>query len=582
MNTNRYTPARVTDENCTFCIPIYQRLFAWEEEQVKGLLYDLKNHFEKEGEVPYYLGMLSCIEKEGRFDLIDGQQRFTMMMLLGIVFQKEGNGWDKFLAKGNRLSFTARSKDTEYIKSLIHNNPSVGEKNELMEHGIAVIKNFMNEEFKDDTAREDFAQKVYNQLSFFFSELPEQYAQHPESLNKYFEAMNNSGKGLEQHEILKVDLMRGEENQVHLTRIWNLVSEMNRPVIKYTENTTEDEYRGKYITAIQACRNGQYGYALSLCEDLTDNDSDKTLESIEAIRHEFATTIGHSERGIISFPDFLRLNFAIYNKKKVAYNFYREELLNIFKKDAIANKQDFYHQLFFTRLLIDYYFIYKEGDEAIAKYNVSFNGGEKKEALTQYQSMLYVSTTFYSWMRPILQELMNSPIESTERFLNLLKTIDNSLNPMPNSLEELSYRMVNRYYLWRLDYYLWERRDDYFENDEDKYIVKNYVFKANRSVEHIHPQNQNNNSEWEKDAIDSFGNLALISQSFNSQQGNDSVTVKFARIADQADNSKLESIKMYKIYLDAKKTPEGWNKTAREEHQEKMYKLLIDSYNEIE
>lgn len=324
MNTNRYNPVRVTDENCTFCIPIYQRLFAWEEEQVKGLLYDLKNHFEKEGEVPYYLGMLSCIEKEGRFDLIDGQQRFTMMMLLGIVFQKEGNGWDKFLAKGNRLSFTARSKDTEYIKSLIHNNPSVGEKNELMEHGIAVIKNFMNEEFKDDTARETFAQRVYNHLSFFFSELPKEYAQHPESLNKYFEAMNNSGKGLEQHEILKVDLMRGEENQVHLTRIWNLVSEMNRPVIKYTENTTEDKYRGKYITAIQACRNGQYGYALSLCEDLTDNDSDRTLESIVAERHEFARIVGHNERSILSFPDFLRLNFAMFNKVEASYNFYRE------------------------------------------------------------------------------------------------------------------------------------------------------------------------------------------------------------------------------------------------------------------
>lgn len=579
MNTNRYTPAIITTENYTFSIPLYQRLFAWGEEQVNGLLYDLKNHFEKEGEVPYYLGMLSCIEKEGRYDLIDGQQRFTLMTLLGITFQKEDNGWNKFLAGGNRLTFKARSKDTEYIKSLIHKSSLVAEKNEKMNCGLQAISNFMEKEFEDDTARETFAQRVYNHLSFFFSELPKEYAQHPESLNKYFEAMNNSGKGLEQHEILKVDLMRGEENQVHLTKIWNLVSEMNRPIIRYSENTTENEYRNAYIAAIRSCREGRYEDALSLCEELTDKKSDRTLESIVAERHEFARIVGHSERSILSFPDFLRLNFDIYNKVEASYSFYREELLNIFKRDSIANKQNFYHQLLFTRLLIDYYFISKEGNEAVTRYNTLFNKGKQKEALTQYQSMLYVSTTFYSWMRPILQELMNSPIENTDKLLDLLKATDNGLHPMPNSIEDLSYGKVDRYYFWRLDYYLWENRDKHFAHEEDRMIVKDYLFKANRSIEHVHPQNQDHNSEWGEDAVNSFGNLALISQSFNSQQSNDSVTVKFARIEDQADNAKLESIKMYRIYLDAKRTPDGWDEKAREKHEEEMYNLLRKSYN---
>jgi hypothetical protein len=582
MNTKRYTPAIITAENYTFSIPLYQRLFAWGEEQVNGLLYDLKNHFEKEGEVPYYLGMLSCIEKEGRYDLIDGQQRFTLMMLLGITFKKEGNGWDKFLARGNRLTFKARSKDTEYIKSLINTSSDVAEKNEKMNCGIQAIRNFMEKEFKDEAARETFVQRVYNHLSFFFSELPEQYAQHPESLNKYFEAMNNSGKGLEQHEILKVDLMRGEENQVHLTKIWNLVSEMNRPLIKYTENTTEDEYRNTYIAAIRSCRDGRYEEALSLCEDLTDNNSEVTLESIEAKRHDFATIVGHSERSILSFPDFLRLNFDIYNKVEASYSFYREELLNIFKRDSIANKQNFYHQLLFTRLLMDYYFISKEGNETITRYNMLFNAGEQKEALTQYQSMLYVSTAFYRWMRPMLELLISKPSESTNQLLDWLKEIDNSLHPLPTNTEELSSGKVDRYYFWRLDYYLWENRDAYFEHEEEKMIVEDYVFKANRSIEHVHPQNQDHNSEWGEDAVNSFGNLALISQSFNSQQSNDSVTVKFARIADQADNSKLESIKMYRIYLDANGTAAGWNEEASRKHQEAMYDVLKKSYNKEE
>ena len=579
MNTKRYTPAIITAENYTFSIPLYQRLFAWGEEQVNGLLYDLKNHFEKEGEVPYYLGMLSCIEKEGRYDLIDGQQRFTLMMLLGITFKKEGNGWDKFLARGNRLTFKARSKDTEYIKSLINNCSDAAEKNEKMNCGIQAIRNFMDKEFENETARETFAQRVYNHLSFFFSELPKEYAQHPESLNKYFEAMNNSGKGLEQHEILKVDLMRGEENQVHLTKIWNIVSEMNRPIIRCSENTTEDEYRNKYITAIRSCRDGRYKDALSLCKGLTDNNSEATLESIEAKRYEFATIVGHSERSILSFSDFLRLNFAIFNKVEASYNFYREELLCIFKTGSIANKQNFYHQLLFTRLLIDYYFISKEGNETITRYNMLFNAGEQKEALTQYQSMLYVSTAFYRWMRPMLELLISKPSESTNQLLDWLKETDNGLHTLPTNTEELSYGKVDRYYFWRLDYYLWENRDAYFKHEEDRMIVKDYVFKANRSIEHVHPQNQEFNSEWGEDAVNSFGNLALISQSFNSQQSNDSVTVKFARIEDQADNSKLESIKMYRIYLDAKRTPEGWDEEARGKHEEEMYNLLKKSYN---
>lgn len=42
MNTYRYTPEKIVEEKLIFSIPLYQRLFSWGEEQVKGLLYDLK------------------------------------------------------------------------------------------------------------------------------------------------------------------------------------------------------------------------------------------------------------------------------------------------------------------------------------------------------------------------------------------------------------------------------------------------------------------------------------------------------------------------------------------------------------
>lgn len=54
-----------------------------EKKEVTKLLFDLKEHFAKmPADEPYYLGMLTCIDMKNHYDLIDGQQRFTVMTLL--------------------------------------------------------------------------------------------------------------------------------------------------------------------------------------------------------------------------------------------------------------------------------------------------------------------------------------------------------------------------------------------------------------------------------------------------------------------------------------------------------------------
>ena len=70
----------------------------------------------------------------------------------------------------------------------------------------------------------------------------------------------------------------------------------------------------------------------------------------------------------------------------------------------------------------------------------------------------------------------------------------------------------------------------------------------------------------------------MISQSFNSQQSDDPVTVKFARIMDQAHNHALQSLKLYRMYLLAGKNPNGWTIKAKNDHQQEMYELLKKSY----
>lgn len=580
MNTYRYTPEKIVEEKLYFTIPLYQRLFSWGEEQVKGLLFDLMNHFVSDinNGTPYYLGMLSCIKSGNHYDLIDGQQRFTVMSLLAIVLRNYYNRWDSFLDEGERLRFIARTKDNEYLTAVIHRQDEILNPNQKMKEGIKLISDFMVSQFPSDGLRKTFAKNVYRRMSFFFSELPLSYANNPASLNKYFEAMNAGGKGLEQHEILKVKLMKGETNKEHLTQIWNAVCDMNRPVIKRDE---DNPYRNNYEKAIDLCRKHQFNEALELCERSYDSENNNEIGDIEAEQQDFRQSyIETGERSLITFPEFLMMVIDIYLNLHGSYTFYRNELLKIYDSNFIPDKQDFYNQLLFYRLLLDYYIIFKEGDERENKYDILFKEGSSAEALKQYQSMLYVSQTpFYNWLKPILKKLHNEPTKNTENLLLWIKEIDNSLHTLPKEVSEMTYdNDIDRYWFWRLDYYLWEQKEDYFHTEEDRQIVDEYVFRANRSIEHLHPQNQENNDVWNDCDIHSFGNLAMISQSFNSQQSDDPVTVKFARIMDQAHNHALQSLKMFLMYLDAGKSPSGWTVDIKNAHQAKMTELLVKSY----
>ncbi|WP_418332348.1 DUF262 domain-containing protein [Segatella sp.] len=541
MNTYRYTPEKIVEEKLIFSIPLYQRLFSWGEEQVKGLLYDLKNHFDPDLDngTPYYLGMLSCIKSGNHYDLIDGQQRFTVMILLAIVLRNYYEKWNGFLDGGKRLRFMSRTKDNEYLTAVINRQVEILDPNRKMEDGKKIIFDFMVSQFSSDDMRESFAKSAYTRMSFFFSELPLSYASNPASLNKYFEAMNAGGKGLEQHEILKVKLMQGEENKVHLTQIWNAVCDLNRPVIKRNEKDLEEGYRSKYMQAIELCRNHRFNEAFELCESSYDTEDNNEIGDIEAKQQDFRQSfIETGERSFITFPEFLMMVIDIYLNLSGSYSFYRKELLKIYEAHPIPDKQDFYNQLLFYRLLLDYYIVYKEGDENTNKYDIVFKEGASAEALKQYQSMLYVSQSpFYNWLKPVLERLHNETVRDTDELLLWIKEIDNSLHPLPRDVNEMTYdKGIDRYWFWRLDYYLWERKEDYFKTEEEKQIVEEYVFRANRSIEHLHPQHQENNDIWGDDDIHSFGNLAMISQSFNSQQSDDPVTVKFARIKDQAHN----------------------------------------------
>ena len=120
--------------------------------------------------------------------------------------------------------------------------------------------------------------------------------------------------------------------------------------------------------------------------------------------------------------------------------------------------------------------------------------------------------------------------------------------------------------------------------------IKSYKFHQYNSIEHLYPQNEEQQLElnkWSQNDSDldhlkilnEFGNLALISGVYNSTQNNQSLNHKFVNVAEHVIKKKIESIKLAIMYCCANGDLKNWTKPKAVKHQEKMMKILEDSYN---
>ena len=74
------------EENYSFSVPIYQREYAWQEVQTEDLIADFLEFAEtRDSNANYLLGQVIVSPLESgpkEFSLVDGQQRFTTLLLL--------------------------------------------------------------------------------------------------------------------------------------------------------------------------------------------------------------------------------------------------------------------------------------------------------------------------------------------------------------------------------------------------------------------------------------------------------------------------------------------------------------------
>lgn len=612
MNTNepysgKLTPENIVKNDVGFMVPLYQRLFAWSKDEVAELLDDLKSHFEKwpdakpsDMHFPYYLGVVTTVPYKERYCLVDGQQRCTVLMIIASVFGKISPQWESFFENGNRLELFAREDDAKFLKGLAEGISQQKNGNPLMSEAYLTVDEFLAGMNSDQ--QKSFVDSCFFRITILNSILPPNYLLEPSSLNRYFEIMNSAGVNLEQHEVLKVSLLSEQKDQTKLLQIWNLCSDLSTPLLCKKEDVNEKEYSDKYLELFSQSTDEAI-HTIIQYNNISENPDESdghypTIAEIEVEPQEFNNPLGESnERSVLSFPEFLLLTLDIYKNLNGEWKFYKVDELNERFKEYLLNTPadvpGFYDRLLKVRIALDLYVIRRKIDGNESDYSLIYQDEDNKivnNCLEQYEAMLSVSTPYYKWLKILLEYVLDAQSCNTSaNILAILKNWDNEQHPYPASVSELSYGNVDRYWFWRLDYYLWEhvaKPNEPEDDDIEEYrqiqpyrqAIFDYTFRANRSIEHLHPQNEANNASWDRADIDSFGNLAMISQSFNSQQSNEDVHVKFSRIETQARTKTLQSIKLLKMYVSVKGNPDGWTPEAAKKHEKEMMKVLSKSY----
>lgn len=612
----RSTPKSISTEDVFYNIPIYQRLFEWDKERIKQLLDDLYCAYSTNSTEPYYIGMLTAKLVDGAYDLVDGQQRFTVSTLLGIVLQEYYTEWKNFLLvrKEPRLKFSARDNDKNYLLNIINGNADCNEYvNEKMAEGIKVIKEWMSLKSSEDNFSHNFSKYVYEQMSFFITKLPKSY--RSKDLNRYFEAMNSLGRNLESYEILEVDCLKILDKKCDkglFEQVWNVVSDMDCLLIR-KKSDKEDEltYHKRFTNAISSAieTNDLQTIRQSLYDNLNDlsiqthsNEIEKIGEVKEDKQKPSIYTHEGSFHSMLTFSEFLLEVLYIHlglPEKITANDFFDVHKLSdtfssYIKEWNSSECVRFFSELLRYRLIYDYFFIRVANLES-EDYDLemSDDNTDDKLILKKFQSLLYAgsaSKTFYRWIAPTMKYIYTTKNVTATSMYRFLVELSYKIYPNVKDAESTILRYdsnVDFFWFRALDFILWKeivinKKNLDIANVKPNIVASIKFRRGGRSIEHLHPQNESQNNQWQiidnKSNVHRFGNLALISSSFNSEQSNDNLNVKFARIKQQIDARQIQSVKLYLMYLVANGDGANWNERTMIEHEKKMIEILHQGF----
>lgn len=631
MGTNKDTEnlgksiAEIFDRQYKYVIPLYQRNFSWRRPQIEQLLQDIYSAF-KNGQNHYYIGSLVVLKRSnGDFEVIDGQQRLTVLSLITKIMK---------INDEPRLFYDSRPEFEEFLvdfyKSKEGNSDIDYPQTAHLRNAIGYIKEIdldaENSSTKIGDAGVDFANYFKNNVILVRVEIPQDT-----DVASYFEIMNNRGAQLQKHEILKSFLLSKLKGKSYdeFAKIWTACSQMDTPIQKlFTADDRRryfgDNYDDFRFESLVSVDNNLSGYkadatpldqileiALQTSPAKNDKNSNGTEGDAEADGDET------KYKSIIDFPNFLMHVFKVMFPDKVKFSDGEEKEIPLNEKYLIStykavenqlDSEDFIKTLFFCRTIFDKYVVKtvidekaeegerwtlrkpKKNDNNALDFGKTFDNDENQNRIVKALTMLQVSfrsRIYKHWLFEILKWFNGKKDINIgyDAYLDHLDSIilDNykereiKYSPIDENIhltKENSYSegLNTPHFLFNfIDYLYWVDSKGNKIIDGSKKI-QNFDFKYWNSVEHHLAQKYAIDTENNPDDfINNLGNLCLISKSSNSRLSDRSVHEKVIRTPDS--NMGANRQVMYAESRDSD-NQYSWDKAKIKMHYNELLRLL--------
>jgi len=632
-----------------FNVPIYQRLYVWGPDQVKTLLEDLLAAYNDQRKEIFFLGGALVMQQEDPagevcLELIDGQQRFTTLWMLGLMWR---DALTPFLHQRDqpsvpRISFSIRPEVNEYFERLMQGEDVRLPSAPKIEDALALMRSF-REMHGGVVDFADFTRFISEQVQMVITSVPT-----GTDLNKLFELINNRGVQLQHHEILKAKMLSclredlpGERQRYAF--LWDACADMGNYVEKSLATISSLNFtplfcKTSYKNNTEELRDADavLQYMRLSQEKKVKRKQEVTLEDLlsgvkipdhdEQIQPNHDKELTESGRSIISFSMLLQHTLRIWLAQNNLSDIPRildKDLLDNFQRSfsmqtqGAAGVKSFVKLLWEVRYCFDKYVIkwVMVDNEEIhliraltlekSKKTKQFRrvSHEGSDGFSLLQSMLYHSqeiTTHY-WLTPLLSYILgNNTVR--EKYYDYLRHLDNHLlsgvdtnnlcprtreflvNPWRKTAFDLSLLQEHlgvtfpHYWFYKLEFVLWYYRDE-IQADAVKETKDWSAFRmtAKNSIEHVAPQTPQSVDIYtfpEPEALDMFGNLALVSRSINSEFGNKPFNEKRQQFINR-NRDRPDSLKLALIYRHT-----SWSNELAQRHQRKMITLLQRYVNE--
>lgn len=549
IEANKEVLQKVFSQDFWFVIPEYQRSYVWQKDNVSELLDDLIFAFENKPENEYFLGSLVLKRKDNNefseYEVLDGQQRLTTFFMLiavmrdllqdedykntlqSMIYQKENKL--KRIPSRQRITYEIRDNVEEFIKQfIISKNGTLSEElNEKAEENNISIANMaiamltMRDMLREKDNLEEFAGFLLNNALFIYVS-----TDNTEDAFRLFTILNNRGIPLTSADILKssnIGKIKDKDEVKKYAAIWEELEG------KYGENFD------RFLAFIRTMLVKEKARA-NLLEEFETNVYKKGKLEMGKETIKFLMHYDNIYGEIIDLE-----NPHLSNEYR---NLITIMKLGLPSEDWIPPLMYYYSKFKMEKLI-----------EFLKKLEFKFTG---------------------DW---VCQQSPTYRIEAMNRILSVIEKTDQK--DLDSLLEDKDlFGIYMEFYKQLIDGEVYKRRFGRYLLLKVEYLMGDNTVHLSGyntiSVEHVLPQNPDEDSKWAEDFtkeqrfywLHRIANLVLISMKKNSKLSN----LDFEEKKERYLNQRIDAFHGNKIFIQQNAT---WTPDVLKERQKEIVEMLL-------